>query len=386
MANYFRGGGNVGSVVPQGFLASVNAANQNMMRGVNQFAEGISEGIEKYRKNKEKREILTEKGEWVAERKMEDLANWVDADPQRMDTKEYEEKLKDVQKFNEGIADMPLGKLESAISNYALDIEIDERRQSRLDTENYRNKTLEQANERIDLAERELSNTETQKKEQKEQENAFVEGMGRLSGVPTTVTEEVPGFNALLPSTWLEKSPNATADASAKPAYKWIPPTTKERTLTPQERYAKIQEIEQTFGPKMGAELLSKFRNVSTQYDPNAPSPIRETEGKSGQEYYYNIQSKASGLVPNKNAISSTERAGLQRIAANKERDARKEQTKAKENLGNAIDELEALKADPVPEEGKIKAAEKKVARLRAALDEVTDLGIFRPLEDDFVK
>ena len=75
MANYFRGGGNVGSVVPQGFLASVNAANQNMMRGVNQFAEGISEGIEKYRKNKEKREILTEKGEWVAERKMEDLAN-----------------------------------------------------------------------------------------------------------------------------------------------------------------------------------------------------------------------------------------------------------------------------------------------------------------------
>jgi hypothetical protein len=112
----------------------------------------------------------------------------------------------------------------------------------------------------------------------------------------------------------------------------------------------------------MGAEMLGKFRNITTQYDPNAPSPIRETEGPSGQKYFYNVKSTASGLVPNKNTISSTERAGLQRIAANKERDARREQSRAKEKLGEAIDELEALKADPVQEEGKIKAAEKKVA------------------------
>lgn len=58
MANYFRGGGNVGSVVPQGFLASVNAANQNMMRGVEQFAQGINKGLDQRYKNREEREQL----------------------------------------------------------------------------------------------------------------------------------------------------------------------------------------------------------------------------------------------------------------------------------------------------------------------------------------
>jgi hypothetical protein len=135
----------------------------------------------------------------------------------------------------------------------------------------------------------------------------------------------------------------------------------------------------------MGAELLGKFRNITTQYDPNAPSPIRETEGPSGQKYFYNVKSTASGLVPNKNTISSTERATDKRIAFSKAQAARKEQSIAKRDLGKAIDELEALKADPVQEEGKIKAAEKKVARLRAALDEATDLGTFDPLTNQFI-
>ena len=127
MANYFsKYQGRGGPAIAPGIVQMMGSIGDEYAKGI----AGLAEGIEKYRKNKEKREILTEKGEWVAEQKMKDLSLWVDEDPQRVDTPEYEEKLKDVQKFSEGIAEMPMGKLESAISNYALETEIDRRRRT----------------------------------------------------------------------------------------------------------------------------------------------------------------------------------------------------------------------------------------------------------------
>ena len=128
MANYFsKYQGRGGPAIAPGIVQMMGSIGDEYAKGI----KGLSEGLEKYRQNKEKREILTEKGEWVAEQKVQDLAAWTEEDPQRVDTKEYDEKLKDIQKFSEGITDMPLGKLESAISNYALDREIEDRRQTR---------------------------------------------------------------------------------------------------------------------------------------------------------------------------------------------------------------------------------------------------------------
>jgi hypothetical protein len=128
MANYFsKYQGRGGPAIAPGIVQMMGSIGDEYAKGI----EGLAEGIEKHRQNKEKREILTERGEWVANQKMQDLAAWIEEDPQRVDTKEHDEKLKDIQKFGEGIADMPLGKLESAISNYALDREIEDRRQTR---------------------------------------------------------------------------------------------------------------------------------------------------------------------------------------------------------------------------------------------------------------
>ena len=128
MANYFsKYQGRGGPAIAPGIVQMMGSIGDEYAKGI----EGLAEGIEKHRQNKEKREILTERGEWVANQKMQDLATWIEEDPQRIDTKEHDEKLKDIQKFGEGIADMPLGKLEAAISNYALDREIEDRRQTR---------------------------------------------------------------------------------------------------------------------------------------------------------------------------------------------------------------------------------------------------------------
>ena len=128
MANYFsKYQGRGGPAINPGIVQMMGSIGDEYAKGI----EGLAEGIEKHRQNKEKREILTERGEWVANQKMQDLATWIEEDPQRIDTKEHDEKLKDIQKFGEGIADMPLGKLEAAISNYALDREIEDRRQTR---------------------------------------------------------------------------------------------------------------------------------------------------------------------------------------------------------------------------------------------------------------
>ena len=482
MANYFsqyQGGGP--AALPPGYMQAATAPGRYLAEGFESFGNSISEGLEKYRKNKEKREILTEKGEFVAQQKMQDLASWVDEDPQRADTPEYEQKLKDVQKFSEGIAEMPLGKLEAAISNYSLEKEIEGRRFAQ-----------DMEARRLGIAEGTRADAVEDRETKKERESAFAKGLQLLGQVPTTKTEESPGyygyvetpqqpvtpaavepnpnqsiidevrtnFEKLPPAEAIEKAVDENAKTQAlyknrlkdlgvtvgkdgslsfdkqgktpsqetieearfmsdalnaaiakgevlstlgeedlaptlppvriqmpevEPEYKFFPPTTETRDLTPQERYSLIQKITAEYGPQMGAEMLGKFRNITTQYDPNAPSPIRETEGPSGQKYFYNVKSTASGLVPNKNTISSTERATDKRIAFSKAQAARKEQSIAKRDLGKAIDELEALKADPVQEEGKIKAAEKKVARLRAALDEATDLGTFDPLTNQFI-
>ena len=169
-----------------------------------------------------------------------------------------------------------------------------------------------------------------------------------------------------------------------EPEYKFFPPTTETRDLTPQERYSLIQKITAEYGPQMGAELLGKFRNITTQYDPNAPSPIRETEGPSGQKYFYNVKSTASGLVPNKNTISSTERAGDKRIAFSKAQAARKEYLKAEADHDKAIEELGVLRAEGETP-ARIKVAEDKVARAKAKLDKVTDLGTFDPLSETLI-
>ena len=537
--------------MPPGYMQAATAPGRYLAEGFESLGNSVSEGLEKYRKNKEKREILTEKGEFVAQQKMQDLASWVDEDPQRADTPEYEQKLKDVQKFSEGIAEMPLGKLESAISNYSLEQEIEGRRFAQ-----------DIQARQLGIAEGNRADAVEDRETRREREAAFAKGLQLLGQVPTTKTEESPGYfgpvempqqpttpaavepNPVQPNAETKKNTSDSASgtvvegglpsqdnialakkyygggflksltgnapgslppqelikrginsatelknnilqdleavgASVKngklsvsnkrrievptfsetgeggvgrqiitteqelgtdalqqnkeraeslfkdletiqfdirtlqratqnkqpvagpleekdsastlppvriempevePEYKWFPPTTETRPLSPQERYSQIQKITAEYGPQMGAEMLGKFRNITTQYDPNAPSPIRETEGPSGQQYYYNVESRASGLVPNKNTISSTERATDKRIAFNKAQAAKKEQSIAKRDLGKAIDELEALKADPVQEEGKIKAAEKKVARLRAELDEATDLGTYDPL------
>jgi hypothetical protein len=128
MANYFsKYQGRGGPAIAPGIVQMMGSIGDEYAKGI----EGLAEGIDKYRQNKEKREILTEKGEWVANQKMQNLAAWIEEDPQRIDSKEHDEKLKDIQKFGEGIVDMPLGKLESAISNYAMDVELENRRQTR---------------------------------------------------------------------------------------------------------------------------------------------------------------------------------------------------------------------------------------------------------------
>jgi hypothetical protein len=446
-------------------MQAATAPGRYLAEGFESLGNSISEGLEKYRKNKEKREILTEKGEFVAQQKMQDLASWVDEDPQRADTPEYEQKLKDVQKFSEGIAEMPLGKLEAAISNYSLEQEIEGRRFAQ-----------DIQARQLGIAEGTRADAVEDRETKREREAAFAKGLQLLGQVPTTKTEESPGYYGYVETPQqpvtpaaVEPNPNQSIIDEVRTNFEKLPPaeaiekavdenaktqalyknrlkdlgvtvgkdgslsfdkqgktpsqetieearfmsdalnaaiakgevlsTLGEEDLAPTLPPVRIQmpEVEPEYkffppttdtaeyGPQMGAEMLGKFRNITTQYDPNAPSPIRETEGPSGQKYFYNVKSTASGLVPNKNTISSTERAGLQRIAANKERDARREQSRAKEKLGEAIDELEALKADPVQEEGKIKAAEKKVARLRTALDEATDLGTFDPLSETLI-
>jgi len=476
MANYFsqyQGGGP--AALPPGYMQAATAPGRYLAEGFESLGSSVSEGLEKYRKNKEKREILTEKGEFVAQQKMQDLASWVDEDPQRADTPEYEQKLKDVQKFSEGIAEMPLGKLEAAISNYSLEQEIEGRRFAQ-----------DMEARRLGIAEGTRADAVEDRETKREREAVFVKGLQLLGQVPTTKTEESPGyygyaetpqqpatpaavepnpnqsiidevrtnFEKLPPAEAIEKAVDENAKTQAlyknrlkdlgvtvgkdgslsfdkqgktpsqetieearfmsdalnaaiakgevlstlgeedlaptlppvriempevEPEYKFFPPTTETRDLTPQERYSLIQKITAEYGPQMGAELLGKFRNITTQYDPNAPSPIRETEGPSGQKYFYNVKSTASGLVPNKNTISSTERATDKRIAFNKSENARKEYKKAKADYEAALEELGILQSENETP-ARIKVAEDKVARLRAELDEATDLGTYDPL------
>lgn len=530
MANYFsqyQGGGP--AALPPGYMQAATAPGRYLAEGFESLGNSISEGLEKYRKNKEKREILTEKGEFVAQQKMQDLASWVDEDPQRADTPEYEQKLKDVQKFSEGIAEMPLGKLEAAISNYSLEQEIEGRRFAQ-----------DMEARRLGIAEGTRADAVEDRETRREREAAFAKGLQLLGQVPTTKTEESPGYygyvetpqqpatpaavepnpnqsvvdevnttyGSLPASEALTKSKADTAtsiteieetlksigasksssgevvidpmgpkksplkfsppitgyptpftpqqkrEAAAidkfnqelkknpdfgrektidlriaqkkqaeelyaqleaartkqtvlntlgeedlvptlppvkietsevEPEYKFFPPTTETRDLTPQERYSLIQKITAEYGPQMGAEMLGKFRNITTQYDPNAPSPIRETEGPSGQQYYYNVKSTASGLVPNKDAVGATVQAALLRGQAADKKYNRGKQDGLEKELREALREVDELEADVAPDEGKIKAAKKNVERIRAELDEATDLGTFDPLTNQFI-
>lgn len=482
MANYFsqyQGGGP--AALPPGYMQAATAPGRYLAEGFESLGNSISEGLEKYRKNKEKREILTEKGEFVAQQKMQDLASWVNEDPQRADTPEYEQKLKDVQKFSEGIAEMPLGKLEAAISNYSLEKEIEGRRFAQ-----------DMEARRLGIAEDTRADVVEDRKTRREREAAYLKAEELLSQVPTTKTEESPGyygyvetpqqpvtpaavepnpnqsiidevrtnFEKLPPAEAIKKAVDVNAETQelyknrlkdlgvtigkdgslsfdkqgktpsqetieearymsdalnaaiakgevlstlgeedlaptlppvriqmpeVEPEYKWFPPTTETRKLTPQERYSQIQKITAEYGPQMGAELLGKWRNITTQYDPNAPSPIRETEGPSGQQYYYNVESKASGLVPNKDAVGATVQAALLRGQAADKKYNRGKQDRLEKELREALREVDELEADVAPDEGKIKAAKKNVERIRAKLDEATDLGTFDPLTDQFI-
>ena len=112
---------------------------------------------------------------------MQDLASWVDEDPQRADTPEYEQKLKDVQKFSEGIAEMPLGKLEAAISNYSLEKEIEGRRFAQ-----------DMEARRLGIAEGTRADAVEDRETKREREAAFAKGLQLLGQVPTTKTEKLP--------------------------------------------------------------------------------------------------------------------------------------------------------------------------------------------------
>ncbi len=190
MANYFsKYQGRGGPAIAPGIVQMMGSIGDEYAKGI----AGLAEGIEKYRKNKEKREILTEKGEWVAEQKMKDLSLWVDEDPQRIDTPEYEEKLKDVQKFSEGIVEMPMGKLESAISNYALETEIDRRRR----TEKRAVEAAEESRRRFDTEQGFRSRAESRAledrdREEQERDAARAVGLG-FAEIPTQTEFTEPG-------------------------------------------------------------------------------------------------------------------------------------------------------------------------------------------------
>jgi len=165
MANYFsKYQGRGGPAIAPGIVQMMGSIGDEYAKGI----EGLAEGIDKYRQNKEKREILTEKGEWVANQKMQNLAAWIEEDPQRIDSKEHDEKLKDIQKFGEGIVDMPLGKLESAISNYAMDVELENRRQTR----EIQKAEVEESRRRFNLTQQateDYRNTQTGRNDRSEQ-------------------------------------------------------------------------------------------------------------------------------------------------------------------------------------------------------------------------
>ena len=221
MANYFsqyQGGGP--AALPPGYMQAATAPGRYLAEGFESLGNSISEGLEKYRKNKEKREILTEKGEFVAQQKMQDLASWVDEDPQRADTPEYEQKLKDVQKFSEGIAEMPLGKLEAAISNYSLEKEIEGRRFAQ-----------DMEARRLGIAEGTRADAVEDRETKREREAAFAKGLQLLGQVPTTKTEETPGYYGYVetpqqPATpaAVEPNPNQSIIDEVRTNFEKLPP------------------------------------------------------------------------------------------------------------------------------------------------------------------
>ena len=278
MANYFsqyKGGGP--AALPPGYMEAATAPGRYLAEGFASVGENIAAGLEKYRKNKEKREILTEKGEWVAEQKMQDLALWVEEDPQRVDTPEYEARLKDVQKFSEGIAEMPLGKLESAISNYALDREIEDRRQ----TQEYREATLKQGDEKLDV-QRRLANASisksaaelAEKDEKKMQDTAYLETEAQLAEISPVRFEEYVEPNV----------PQSTLG----------PPMMSSRKInrTPEEMRSEALEIFASKVSKMGVSNAGALmERINEAYPTPLTSNLKVTTLPDGEKIVENVKS-----------------------------------------------------------------------------------------------
>lgn len=124
MANYFgQYKGATGGLLPGGIASEMGKAGQYLAGGMQQLGAGLGKGLEDYRKNKEKKEILTERAEWIADQKEAELEQWLQADPSKIDTPDGDQKVKEIQKFRDKIHSSSTSQLTSIVANEMLEYE-----------------------------------------------------------------------------------------------------------------------------------------------------------------------------------------------------------------------------------------------------------------------
>jgi len=123
MAYFGQYKGATGGLLPAGIAREMSRGGEAIAAGISQFGEGVSKRLEKYTQDKEKKEILQERGEWIAGEKYKEIEKWAEEDPQRRDTPEYEQKLKDLDKFSDKLNSSSTSQLTSLVANEMLEYE-----------------------------------------------------------------------------------------------------------------------------------------------------------------------------------------------------------------------------------------------------------------------
>ena len=123
MAYFGQYRGATGGLLPSGITAEMGKAGQYLASGMQQLGAGLGKGIEEYRKNKEKKEILTERAEWIADQKEAELQQWLQDDPSKIDTPDGDQKVKEIQKFRDKIHSASTSQLTSMVANEMLEYE-----------------------------------------------------------------------------------------------------------------------------------------------------------------------------------------------------------------------------------------------------------------------
>ena len=124
MADYFgQYKGAAGGLLPSGIASEMGKAGQYLAGGMQQLGAGLGKGLEEYRKNKEKKEILTERAEWIADQKESELEQWLQGDPSKIDTPDGDQKVKEIQKFRDKIHSSSTSQLTSLVANEMLEYE-----------------------------------------------------------------------------------------------------------------------------------------------------------------------------------------------------------------------------------------------------------------------